>query len=328
MNAPRRTAAAVAFVAAVAVLAAGCSGSSSKSTSAPPSRAANTGSSAPSTSATGGSGTKTPAATGNIYLSLGDSYAAGYQPTGRDSGHTTAHGFAYQVVGEAKARGYELKLVNFGCAGATTSSVLHDPGCERRFLGPGATPYRQTQAGAAETYLRAHRGQVRLITVSLGGNDITRCAAASDTVGCLTAALSTAKRNLTTLARGLRAAAGPATTIIGTTYPDVFLGRWLSRKPADIRLAKLSVVGFRGLINPALQGAYATAGGRFVDVTAATGAYQPLTKTITVRPFGRLPVAVAKVCRLTYFCQYEDIHPRTAGYALIARLVVGELPPK
>jgi hypothetical protein len=29
---------------------------------------------------------------------------------------------------------------------------------------------------------------------------------------------------------------------------------------------------------------------------------------------------------LTYFCQYHDIHPRTAGYKIIAELVVATLP--
>lgn len=311
----------------VALVAAGCSSSSPKRATTPTSAATSaTDPANPATSSSAPGASGAPSATGNLYVSIGDSYAAGYQPTGPDRGHTTTHGFAYQVVRQAKAKGVDLKLVNFGCAGATTASVLHQPGCDKTLLGPGAAPYRQTQAAAAEAYLRAHRGRVRLITVSLGGNDITRCAAAADTVSCLTTTLAAVKQNLTALARGLRAAAGPSATIVGTTYPDVFLGRWLTKKPADVRLAKLSVVGFRGLINPALRAAYATAGGTFADVTAATGAYRPLTRTTVLPPYGRIPVAVADVCRLTYFCRYADIHPRTAGYAIIARLVVAELP--
>ena len=95
---------------------------------------------------------------------------------------------------------------------------------------------------------------------------------------------------------------------------------------ADQRIANLSILGFRGLINPALQSVYAAVHGKFADVTAATGAYIPLRRTTTLAPYGTVPVAVADVCRLTYFCQYEDIHPRTAGYAIIARLIVGLLP--
>src|SRR5664279_4421599 len=59
------------------------------------------------------------------YVSIGDSYAAGYQPSGPSSGSTTRNGFAYQFVPDALSRGYRLTLVNFACSGATTSSVLH-----------------------------------------------------------------------------------------------------------------------------------------------------------------------------------------------------------
>ncbi len=54
-------------------------------------------------------------------VSLGDSYATGYQATGVDQGQNTRNGFSYQAVALAEARGYKLKLVNFGCAGRTGS---------------------------------------------------------------------------------------------------------------------------------------------------------------------------------------------------------------
>ncbi len=266
--------------------------------------------------------------TGNLYVSIGDSYAAGFQATGRGQGHTTRNGFAYQAVRLARPKGYHLRLVNFGCAGATTASVLHSPGCVTHYLGPGAPSYKQTQADAAVTFLKAHRGQVALISVSLGGNDVTHCQSASNVVSCVTSALAVIRRNLGTLVHRLRSAAGPSTTIVGTTYPDIFLGRALMHDDADQRIANLSILGFRDLINPALQSVYATVHGKFADVTAATGAYVPLRRTTTLAPYGTVPVAVADVCRLTYFCQYEDIHPRTAGYAIIARLIVGLLPQR
>jgi hypothetical protein len=44
-------------------------------------------------------------------------------------------------------------------------------------------------------------------------------------------------------------------------------------------------------------------------------------------PSGTLvPKPVAEVCRLTYYCQFRDIHARTSGYRLIADLVVKSLP--
>jgi lysophospholipase L1-like esterase len=261
-------------------------------------------------------------------VSLGDSYAAGQQATGPGEGHTTRNGFAYQVVHEAAAKGYHLKLVNFGCAGATTASMLHERGCRPALLGPGAHRYTQPQATAAEAFLRSHRGQVALITVSIGGNDVTGCAAVTNVVQCVARALKVITVRLRGMLDRLRAAAGPSTVIVGTTYPDIFLGKAVSGSASDLRLAKLSQFGFQNLINPTLKQTYASVGGKFADVTAATGAYIPLRRTTTLAPYGRIPTAVAKICRLTYFCQYEDIHPRTNGYGIIARLVVNDLPAR
>jgi lysophospholipase L1-like esterase len=280
------------------------------------------------------SASRTPAAppTGSpdqIYVSVGDSYASGYQPTAPRVGSNTRNGFAYQVVDASKAKGYDLRLTNFGCGGATTVSVLESPGCREEGLAPDANQYAPaTQAAAAEQFLRDNRGQVALITVSIGGNDVTACGKAEDAVKCVSDAVGSIKTNLSRLLRGLRDAAGPQTRIVGITYPDVLLGDYLSPDPAKKRTAELSVVAFKSLINPALKAEYEAVGGKFVDVTDATGAYTPLTQTTELAPYGRIPVPVAKVCRLTYYCEFTDIHPRTEGYSLISDLVVGTLPKR
>jgi lysophospholipase L1-like esterase len=283
--------------------------------------------------ASGGSASRTrptssAALTGQqYYVSIGDSYAAGYQPTGTSTGATTRNGFAYQLVSAAAERGYRLSLVNFGCSGATTTSMLHAIGCARTDLGPGAPSYlHETQAVAAENFVRANRARIGLVTVSIGGNDITVCGFSATPLTCLPSALDKIRLNLATLLRGLRAAAGPSVRIVGLTYPDVLLAGALSTDSAAQSVAGLSVVAFRTLINPALKATYDAAGASFVDVTAATGAYGPLTATTTLPPYGAVPTPVAKVCQLTYVCEYHDIHPRTNGYALIANLVAAVLP--
>ena len=43
-----------------------------------------------------------------LYVSVGDSYASGYQPTGVGQGRNTRNGFAYQVPAVAARRGYRL----------------------------------------------------------------------------------------------------------------------------------------------------------------------------------------------------------------------------
>jgi lysophospholipase L1-like esterase len=257
------------------------------------------------------------------YVSLGDSYAVGYQP-GQGS---TTEGFADQVVTKARKRGYSLKLVNFGCGGATTTSIIKAKGCARQARAIGGPGYGgRTQADAASRFLRAHRGQVTLVTVSIGGNDVTACArGGSDPVACVAGAVEGIKKNVGTLSKQLRSAAGKDVRIVGTTYPDVILGQWV-REPVNQDLAKLSVVAFKSLINPALKATYGKVKGRLVDVTRATGAYGSLDEMTTLAPYGRIPVPVAKVCELTWYCSNGDIHSHKSGYGVIADLIVGTLP--
>lgn len=251
------------------------------------------------------------------YVSVGDSYSVGYQP---GVGATT--GYAGYV-----AKKTHLTLANFGCGGATTTSIIDTVGC------PDLLPHTAgahlypatTQAAAAEAFITAHRGHIGLITASIGGNDVTACAAQANPLPCVSTAVTSIDQNVTTLATGLRAAAGPKVSLIGLTYPDVFLGTYvyptLPATAPRMALASASVVAFKSLINPALAKAYAAAGGAFVDVTAATGAYTPLTTTVTVAPYGTIPRAVARVCTLTWFCAVGNIHATNGGYTLIGKLV-------
>jgi lysophospholipase L1-like esterase len=260
------------------------------------------------------------------YVSLGDSYAVGFQHPAEYELKPTAQGFADQIVPLAKKKGYDLKLVNFGCGGATTVSILKTKGCAASARAiSGRKGYTSTQATAAAKFLRSHRGQVALVTVSIGGNDVTACAKQADPLPCVAAAKTSITKNVKTLAKRLRAAAGKKVRIVGTTYPDVILGQYV-RPPVNQGFAQLSVVAFKGIINPALLAAYKTAKAGFVDVTKATGAYTPFEQTTTLAPYGTIPVAVAKVCELTWYCQFGDIHSKKAGYAIIAKLVVGTLP--
>jgi lysophospholipase L1-like esterase len=262
-----------------------------------------------------------------FYVSLGDSYSTGHQPTGTGIGGSTRNGFADQLVTIARSRGYRLKLVNFGCGGETTTSILaRKSACPLPAVG-GPNYTGRTQAAAAARFLRRHRGEVALITVSIGGNDVTACANAPDAAACAIPAMNRARKNIAKLVRRLRAAAGRKVRIVGTTYPDVLLGLWTTGKESDRNLARLSVYGFRVLINPALKQAYESVKrSRFVDVTAASGAYGSLDETTTFEPYGVIPVPVARVCELTYYCELRDVHARTSGYRLIAELIAATLP--
>lgn len=269
----------------------------------------------------GQSGTTTTTApeTPRYYVSLGDSYAQGYQP-----GQPADDGFAYQVPELARAKGWDLELVNFGCGGATTLSLAEEVGCDEPARAPGGPVYDDVaQLDAAIAFVEEHPGEVAAVTVSIGGNDVTACAVAADPVGCVTTAVETLGEDLAPSLERLRDATGPDVAILGLTYPNVILGGWVR---GSQQLAELSVIAFRDLINPALAEAYASIDATFVDVTEATGAYQPLTETTTLDPYGEIPEAVATVCELTWFCEEGDIHARTEGYRVIAELIVAALP--
>jgi lysophospholipase L1-like esterase len=256
--------------------------------------------------------------TPTYYVSLGDSYSVGLQP-----GVGASPGYTVYV-----ARKTHLTLVNFGCSGATTTSILNLVGC------PAALPHTAgamtypatTQAAAAEAFLRAHRGHIGLITVTIGGNDLIGCAGKPNAVNCAVTAGNTIKANVTTLAADLRAAAGPKVPIIGSTYPDVILGGYVwptnPPSPSALSTAKLSVLAFKAVLNPSLVKAYASSRGTFVDVTAAAGGYIPLTRTVESTTYGVIPVAVAHACVYSWFCTSGNIHATTPGYTLIGKLIV------
>ena len=268
-------------------------------------------------SGVGAAGARTPLQP-QYYVSLGDSYAVGYQP---GLGATT--GYAGYVAAHT-----HLSLVNFGCAGATTTSILNTIGCPAVLPHTaGAVSYpTTTQVAAAQSFLATHHGRVKLVTVSIGGNDVTGCATQPSPISCVTTTAATIGSNVTTLADDLRAAAGPGVAIVGLTYPDVILGAYVypANPPSSsaVGLANLSVTAFKSLVNPALSRAYAGVSGSFVDVTAATGAYTSMTRTVHTPTYGTIPAPVALVCSLTWFCAKGDIHARTNGYTLIGKLVV------
>jgi lysophospholipase L1-like esterase len=267
-----------------------------------------------------------------FYLSLGDSYSVGFQPgMGATAGYT-----AYV----AKKTKYQLE--NFGCGGATTTSIVTALGCTESGFGPvaatDAAPYSGiTQVAAAVAFINSHPGQVGLITVSIGGNDVTSCANATNPVTCVLTASTTIQTNVTslvgTLAAALGANADGSAKIIGLTYPDVILGDYVfpSGSP-NTSLANLSVLAFHSFVNPALNASYTSVpNGSFVNVTeapykkATAGAETPLTTTTKLSPYGTIPSAVWEICKLTYFCTLGNIHANTKGYDFIGKLVVAHL---
>lgn len=276
-----------------------------------------------------------------LYLSLGDSYSIGYQPPSGTSLGGGSPGYTAWVAKKEK-----MTLENFGCGGATTSSIVNSIGCSDPAATDAVAYPDTTQEEAAVDFIAnpANAGRVGLITVSIGGNDVTGCASAGSLTAiaaCISAADTSITTNVTALVSSLNTAltaAGDTATIVGLTYPDVILGSYVNPGGSNGQtLASESVLAFDDLINPTLQSAYTDGvpNGLFVNVTSApykkatTGDDSDVTGAplINLKPYGKIPPAVWEVCTLTYFCSQQNIHANTAGYKFIGKLIVAALHP-
>src|SRR4029453_4232520 len=104
------------------------------------------------------------------YLSLGDSYAQGYQPIGGPwsplgfPGYN--QGYADQLLKLARDRYQQLRVGKRGCGGETTTTmIVGTPWC-----GPNITP--GSQLAQAKAFLETHRGEVAFVTINIGGKHL------------------------------------------------------------------------------------------------------------------------------------------------------------
>ncbi len=243
-----------------------------------------------------------------FYLSLGDSLAVGIQPGFADNSETL-HGYSNRVVNDVGPK-YKLILRNFGCGGETTAQMLASLGCPSGSVAANGVSYpASSQLSAALTFVRAHRAQIGLITVNIGGNDIDQHVA-----------LGTMKSNLMRIGALLRSAAGTKVPILGLNSYDTVLASWLSGVDGQT-LAEQSVVQYRSSINPTFAVAFAHSRVTLVDVSTAFGTFIPLSRVANYASYGSIPIAVKNICTLTWNCQLVNEHPTNAGYALIASLI-------
>src|SRR6202012_6244769 len=99
-------------------------------------------------------------------LPLGDWYSVGWQERRGETQGPTHNGPADQLVPLAAARGWHLKLVNLGCGGATTTSMLTASavGCTPAALAPGASNYPgKSQTQAAVDLIKSQPNQVKVV---------------------------------------------------------------------------------------------------------------------------------------------------------------------
>jgi lysophospholipase L1-like esterase len=235
------------------------------------------------------------------HLALGDSLAYGFQrfKVGQPA-EAFNTGYADLLAARVQHGGRLPELVNYGCPGETTESFVTGP-CPWSAGGfPLHDTYSGPQVDAATAFLRAHRGRVDVVTVSLWGNDANAfVASCNGNVQCVVdgapAAIARVAGNLRAILQTLRKTAPDADVVVIGAY-DANLGAFQLTGPI-----------FRAL-NLAMADAARSQRAGFVDP---------------------MPVFDADggtaLCTYTLLCRDGDAHPSNTGYAALADLAEAAL---
>lgn len=246
------------------------------------------------------------------YLSLGDSLAAGVQPTGLGTSAPTDEGYAEQLLGIARADGMKIGLIKLGCSGETTLTFIQGGKCQ----------YEEgSQLAQSLVFIKAHKDNIAFITIDLGWNDFQGCDRPGvDLQQCISDGIASVGSRLPGILQQLRTAAGPNIPIVGATIYDPFLAAYLV---GDVATAQLSVAVVHG-VNVFESGIYEGLG---VPVADVEGAFHTTDWTVVSTPLGPLPTNVATICRLTWKCSpFQDNHANALGYGVIAQAFWAALP--
>jgi lysophospholipase L1-like esterase len=241
---------------------------------------------------------------GGLYVALGDSLAAGYQPGGAELRDTAYPALTATRIG---AGGAALTLENLGCSGETTTSLVKGGKCD---FAAGS------QLDQAEKLLKAN-DDVALVTIDIGGNDLLRCVrggARIDTA-CVTAGVGTVKKNLPTILKRLKAAAGPDVPVLVLGYYNPWLAAKALNQP--VKGVDAAAKAYTAL-STAIESAAKSSGTTFVGLDQAFSTNDTTPTTINGRS---VPKNAAAICTLTNICTAADIHLTDEGAATVARVL-------
>ena len=241
----------------------------------------------------------------------------GLQPTAAfPRGEPTDHGYADDLLDTLRARWDDLTLVQLGCPGATTETMVD--GGDRCAYAAG------TQLAAAMAFLREHPSTV-LVTVDLGFNDMVHCMR-HEVVdeSCVSLALDDIRAQLPQILAALRSAGSPDLRIIGVGHYDPYLAAY-RYGPAGELFASESVDVITRL-NEAMRAVYAGAGIPMADVA---GAFSMNDTTPTSLAGAVVPRNVERTCALTWQCTPGPLgpnkHPNDDGYEAISNAITAVL---
>jgi lysophospholipase L1-like esterase len=255
-------------------------------------------------------------AAASYYLALGDSLSRGVQPDAAGSSVETRQGYPDLVYARLLGAHPGLKLVQLGCPGETTETMMHGGICRY----PGGS-----QLAAAAAFLRSHRGHVLLVTIDIGANDPESCGSQpslTQLASCI-GKIPGAAANLSAILASVRAAAGPGVPVIGMSYYLPALAEWRSGELGHTiaEVAERLAVAY----NDVLDRAYTQVGDTVANVfgTFDTTDFGDPT---TVPGIGTLPRNVALICKWTWECapppRGPNQHANPAGYQVIADAIL------
>lgn len=269
------------------------------------------------------------------YLALGDSLAQGVQPatpplaSGVTLGESieTDAGYANDLYAHyARAFHGALQLVKLGCPGETTTSMLTGAGS------PCGYP-QGSQLAAALAFIKAHRGEIKLITIDIGANNVDGCVT-SGTISesCVESGIASLESDLPRILGALRDAAGPRTVIAGMNLYDPFLADYMA--PGGQTAAAESVT-LAEEINQIIATTDQAFNVRTADVQDAFSTTDSTDTTTMPGVTGAVPLNVARICDWTWMCAPSpmgpNIHANATGYEVIATAfeqAIGELPAR
>jgi lysophospholipase L1-like esterase len=250
----------------------------------------------------------------HYYLSLGDSLSVGVQPIGAGGADVeTNQGYPDQLYATLHASDPKLQLVKLGCGGESTESMIVgsvDPSVGSSCGPPDFYLHRyphKTQLAEAVAFLHAHRSNVSLVTIDIGGDDVLHGGG-----------VPAIEANLPVILAALRDTAGPNVPVVGMTYYDPFLAEiWFT----TFDLAALQAEANTNTVNGALENIYAANGDSVARVELAFS-----NTDTSIQPDG-LPLDVDRICTWTWTCiTGGNLHPNTRGYQVIANTYLNAIP--
>jgi len=247
------------------------------------------------------------------FLVLGDGVAAGYQPP---FGENRAGGYPGMVLAKIKAVQPNVTMVNLSCVGETTSTFIYGGKCSYA---------AGSQLKAAKQFLRDHAGQVRFISLNVGGEDLHKCInltqRTSDTL-CAAGAALTVGANMPVIVGALRANALFSRIIVNTLY-DPYVAATIGGGDAGRQQADQSLLLFK-TINAGIK---TTAALSFAATADIFNALDPNNFTIVDTFLGPVSQNAWNVCSNTYGCQlrYNDISTNRAGNLLLSGVIAAKL---